>query len=511
MKALKTWVPLVLLIGFLLAAWTYGPDLFGRIAYAVEKGQATAARDQLVELSKRDSVSPMFVAVAKAVKPSVVEVRVSKTIREPDMEEYFRHFFNDESFGKNFRFEAPGRGPMRSRPVFGLGSGVIVDAENGYIVTNWHVVGGADKVEVVLADNRKFSNEWIRTDPASDLAIIKIKPDNLISAPLGDSDKMETGDLVLAVGAPSGLSQTVTSGIISALGRAAGDGPLTGPYQHFIQTDAAINHGNSGGPLVNMRGEVIGINNMIISSGGGNEGIGLAIPSNVVRDVMDQLVKKGKVSRGFLGVEYQELTDENLAKDLKIPDIKGVLVTKVLEGSAAQKAGVKVGDFIVAVDDKPVVNGNQLRSAVAAAAAGKPVALDVYRGGEKIKLMATLGEPPKELVSGGREGAETPGDNQGVKKYGVEVSTLTDELAAKFGYKKTVKGVIISDVQPNSDAAEKGLAEGMVILQVQGKEVTTPEEFAQAMAAAPSGVRLLVLTGPQGAQRFVYLQPKKEK
>jgi serine protease Do len=392
----------------------------------------------------------------------------------------------------------------------GLGSGVVVDAEKGYVVTNYHVVRGADQVELVAHDGREFAAEWIRTDRQTDLAVIKVKgAKGLIDVPLGDSDKAEVGDWVLAVGAPAGLPQTVTAGIISAKGRSFG-GRLIGPsgYEDFIQTDAAINRGNSGGPLVNLRGEVIGINNAIITASrvSGNEGIALAIPSNMVKDVMRQLIDKGKVVRGYLGVMIQDVNDE-LAESFKLPHSKGALVTNVLKGSPAAEAGVKEDDFIVAVNGKPVKGVNELRNEVAQIAPGKEVELELYRGGEKTAVKVKIGTLPEDVVAA--PGGEEPSRP---KRYGLEVETLTKELAERRGYDEDTRGVLVTDVESDSDAAEKGVRPGMVIDSVNGERVTTAAEFERRVAAAAGKkVRIRALQpGGRGRElrRYYVISPK---
>ncbi|MFB3894540.1 MAG: trypsin-like peptidase domain-containing protein [Phycisphaerae bacterium] len=271
----------------LLGAMLYLPTYLGQITYARTSAEVRAIRDGMGGLGKGDTVSPLFHAVAASVKPAVVVMHVSQTIRvqpEPDAGDFLRRFFGEDGGSSG----APE--PSKPRYYFkrGLGSGIIVDARQGYILTNWHVVHGADTVEVVLADGRKLPARWARSDQRTDLAIVKIDPDRLISAPMGDSDQVDVGDVVLAIGAPEGLPQTVTAGIISAKGRTTGDG-----FESFLQTDAAINPGNSGGPLVDMRGNVVGVNAAIISPVGANEGIGLAIPSNVAKRVMERLIAGG--------------------------------------------------------------------------------------------------------------------------------------------------------------------------------------------------------------------------
>jgi len=370
------------------------------------------------------------------------------------------------------------------------------------------VVDGADKVEVVLPDKRKFETEWIRTDPMTDLAIVKIKADRLIDAPLGDSDAVEVGDWVLAIGAPEGLEQTVTAGIISAKGRNTRD-PTT--YQNYLQTDAAINRGNSGGPLVNMRGEVVAINRAIVTATpfSGNEGIGFAISSNVARNVMRQLIDKGKVVRGYLGVGIQDV-GEDLARSMGLPGTDGSLIRQVYTGSPAGKAKLKVGDFITAVDGKKITDSDELRSRIAAVSPGAIVKLTLYRGKEKRTVPVEIAEQPKDFAAMHGAPLEEKAPSEAVRKFGLEVATLDEELAKKYGYKKPVEGVVITKVAGASDAAEQGLRVGMIVLQVQGKDIKTAEGFARLLAAkeAEPGVRLLV-KDPRGAQRFVFITPQK--
>jgi len=492
----------------------YTPTLVHQIAYAVTAGENKALRDHLGEMSKQDHMSSLFSAVAKAVQPAVVVVNVRQrvqapTVPMPDMDEFMRRFFGDEQPLPNPGTPGP-RGrtlpvpPQQPREFFahGLGSGVIVNAEKGYVLTNWHVVREADDVEVTLADDRTVKAEWIRTDPQTDLAIIKIQTDGLVSAPLGNSDQMEVGNWVLAFGAPRGLTKTVTAGIISAMGRSTGGSG----YENFLQTDAAINQGNSGGPLVNMKGEVIGINSAIVTHMGGNEGIGFAIPSNMVKQVMTQLIEKGKVTRGYLGVTIQNV-GEDLAKSFNLPDSKGALVSGVADDSPASKAGLKAGDFIVSVDGKKVASVNELRNEVANIEPGKSVKLEYYREGKKDKADVKIEVQPKEMAG---IGAETKPEAAKVDKFGIKVSGMSAELAQKYGYKETAKGVIVTAVDSASDAAEKGLQEGQTILQAGGKDISTPEELEKALSSkdAANGIRLLV-TDHSGGKRFVFVKPGK--
>jgi len=510
--AAKTWIPLATVIVLVGAVVLYGPTLAGRVAAEIAKGEHEAARAQLVELSKQDRLSVLFRAVAKAVRPAVVEVRVTKKIRggapfgpdsTEDWEEFFKRYFGDNP-PFNFRWRTP---PPRDFVQRGLGSGVIVDAAKGIVLTNWHVVRATDSVEVVLADKRSFEAEWIRTDPATDLAIIKIKPEGLVEAPLGDSDKLEIGDWVLAIGAPRGLPQTVTAGIVSAKGRQSGMGAT---YQDFIQTDAAINQGNSGGPLVNTRGEVIGINTAIVSSAGGNEGIGFAIPANMAREVMDQLLDKGEVTRGYLGVRIQDV-DAELAKSFGLPaDAKGALIPEVVPGGPGDEAGLKPGDFIVAVGGQDVTSAQDVLLAVARLKPGSEVAVEIYREGKKMTRTVKIGTRPKDLAGVWEDEGGGPAAPDASERFGIKVADATEELAKQFGYKEPVKGVLITEVRGDSDAAGKGVMPGMLIKQAQGKDVSTVAEFAKAISGkdAERGVRLLVQT-PRGGQMFVFITPAK--
>jgi serine protease Do len=512
MRHVRQSVPFIVLLA-VLAAIFYAPTLVERVSYAIAAGETKALRDQLPELSKQDQMSGLFSAVARAVQPAVVVVNVRQkmtmqTPAIPDMDDFLRRFFGDEEqFGPAPRRRVPAPAPQpREYFARGLGSGVVVDAEKGYVLTNWHVVQGAEDVEVVLSDDRKAKAEWVRTDPQTDLAIIKIATDHLTAAPLGDSDKIEVGHWVLAIGAPRGLSKTVTAGIISAKGRTTG----RAGYESFLQTDAAINQGNSGGPLVNMRGEVIGINSSIVTHFGGNEGIGFAIPSNMVKYVMSQLIEKGKVTRGYLGVTIQN-ADEALAKSFNLPNTDGALVSGVMEASPAAKAKLKEGDFIVSVDGHDVRNVNELRNEVATIEPGKKVAVMYYRDGKKQSAEIAIEIQPKEMAAG--ETVEKPPQSTKADKFGLKVADLTKDLAQQYGYpapKEGAKGAMITEVNPLSDAADEGLKAGQVILQAGDKAVGSADDLEKALAAHETGdgIRLLV-TDPSGGKRFVVIKPGK--
>ena len=509
----STWVSLILLAGMVLTTTAYIYALSGNDAYAVAVEQNRADRTALTELAKYDQLSALFRAVSKAVTPAVVEVRVTKKVavpRGPNMDDFMRRFFDDGSPFHRGRPSQRRRGrPNDSRPKReyfsrGLGSGMIVDAANGYVLTNNHVVADADTVEVILHDKRQFKAQWVRRDGQTDLAVIKIKADNLIEAPLGDSDKMAVGDWVLAIGSPRGLQHTVTAGIISAKSRVTGQTS----YENMLQTDAAINRGNSGGPLVNMKGEIIGINNSIATYSGGNEGIGFAIPANMARRIMTQLIENGKVVRGFLGVGIQDVTNKLLARSFKLPHTKGALITTVAKGTPAERAKLREQDFIVRIDGKDVASVNELRNVVANIKPGKTVEMVIYRGGERMPVKITIAPQPADMA--GAFGVSPRGEKAARDRYGLKVQTLTGELAARGGYDESLKGVIITGVKPGSDAAEQGLRAGMVITQVMDKAVTTADEFVRALSGknARSGVRLRVVN-PGGGRRFVFITPVK--
>lgn len=452
-------------------------------------------------ITQRDAMSPLFVQVAAAAKSAVVEVRVSKkvTMQDPgDMEDFLRRFFGDEGATPRQRMPRPPREFLQR----GLGSGVIVDARNGYLLTNYHVVANADQTQVLMSEGQSLKVVWTRGDPMTDLAVVKVEPVKEMAAlPLGDSDAMKVGEWVLAIGSPAGLPQTVTAGIISAKGRSTSS---LETYQSFLQTDAAINRGNSGGPLVNMRGEVVGINAAIISESGGNEGIGFAVPSNMARSIMTQLIEKGKVTRGFLGVNIQPV-DERLARSFRLPGTQGALVAGVSPDSPADKAGLKPGDFITAIDGKPIRSPNELRNAVAQQAPGSTVTIEFYRDGRKQSGKATLGTLPAAATGpAGGEGEQ----RTGAARYGLEVATMTPQLAQQYGFKRPVQGAVVTAVSPGSPADDEGLKEGMVITQAGDKDIATADDFRQAAAKADNqqGIRLRVVD-PSGAAMFIFLAP----
>ncbi len=438
-----------------------------------------------------------FVQIARAVKPAVVNVFSTRNGRGegppmmPFDDPFFRRFFGDEFLR---RFEQP---PRKER---GLGSGVVVES-NGLIVTNNHVVSKADDIKVFLSDKREFKAKLIGTDAKTDIAVLKIEADGLHTIAWADSDKLEVGEFVLAVGNPFGLTQTVTLGIVSALGRAAG----IAEYEDFIQTDAAINPGNSGGALVNVQGELVGINTAIYSQSGGNMGIGFAVPSNLARSVVEQLVKHGKVVRGWLGVSIQDLSPE-LASQFGLPEPKGVLVSEVMDDSPAKRAGLERGDVVVEYDGKPADNPTQLRNAVAQTIVGKKVVVKFIRDKKVRTADVTIVEQPKNIAQArGEEGGE------GASSLGLlsalDVRELTPELAARFGVGARERGVLIVQVRPGSQADEAGLKEGDLILEVNRQPTATYKAYERVAAKLGKNQAVLLLIKRQGRPFFVTLRP----
>ena len=423
-------------------------------------------------------LSVSFREVAKAVKPAVVYVNIVETASVDSGQPDF--------------FGFPGQGIPRRRE--GAGSGFIV-TEDGYILTNNHVVGNANKIKVTLSDGRRFDAEVVGSDPETDIAVIKIDAGRMPIAVLGDSDNLEQGDWVLAIGSPFGLQQTLTAGIVSATGRELREST----YNHYIQTDASINPGNSGGPLVNMQGEVVGINTMILTGGPmsqGNIGIGFAIASNTARDIFKKLVREGRVSRGYLGVSVQNL-DEAAAHALKLEPNAGVFVREVPDpDSPAGKAGIQPKDVITAVNGKQVRAARELTETVAAMPVGQTARVDFIRDGQPQSVTVQLVERPKNLsaraIPSDRGGDESEGGATQQGRLGIQGRTITPEAIEQMGLKlKVPSGVFVLSVQPGSAAAEAGLMHGDVIHGLDGAAIKSVEELAQAVKALKPGDYLI--------------------
>lgn len=453
-----------------------------------------------------------FSAVAKAVTPAVVTVKTqsrARAQRAPFFMDPFRDFFGqpdqDEELTPRRRStpqqptpqNPQGRGRLQPS---GVGSGVIVSPD-GYILTNNHVVEDAEKVTVELNDKRSFVAKVVGTDPPSDVAVLKIDMSGLPTLPFGDSNQVEVGDVVLAVGNPLNVGQTVTMGIISAKSRSTGIGGQTS-YEDFLQTDASINRGNSGGALVNLRGELIGIPSQILSGTGGNIGIGFAIPSAMARSVMDQLVRAGKVRRGMLGVRVRSL-DADLAEQFGFKGTKGALVEVVEPGQPADQAGVKRGDIITEFQGQRIDDNSQLRNLASQTTPGSTVKFKVWRDGQERELSAKLAEMDLAKVAE-REEPDVPGGGAaGGILSGIKVDNLTPDLTRRLNLPETATGVVITQVDPESNAAAAGLRQGEVIEEIARQRVTNVNEFTAALAQSGKKSVLLSVRSAAGIRYVV--------
>jgi serine protease Do len=418
-----------------------------------------------------------FSELAEKARPAVVNIRTVKTVKGGGP--VFRHFFGNPFGGKNpfedFRGPNAEGGPSRNFKQQSLGSGFIIGRE-GYIVTNNHVIENADQIKVKLAMGKEFDAKVVGRDPKTDLALIKIEAsDDLTPLEMGDSDRLRVGTWVVAIGSPFGLEQTVTAGIVSAKGRTLG----AGPYDDFIQTDASINPGNSGGPLINMKGEVIGINTAIFSQGGGNVGIGFAIPVNLAQGIIEQLKNEGKVTRGWLGVGIQDITPE-LAEYYGVKDKKGVLVTQVFSGDPADKSGIKTGDVIVAVDGKKVSSSRELSRTIANTTVGERTPVSILRAGEGKILYV-------ELTKRSDSEASVKPQLQSTDKLGLKLKELEPEMARHLGYSEDEKGVVVIQVESGSRGEIAGIKQGDVIKEINRRPVSTPKEVKKQMEKVKSG------------------------
>ena len=505
MQKWRSWIfPFVLVavgvvIGIVVASdmgWlpsgTAGPD---QSSNGIARPVATAPQVPMTGGNAKN-----FVEIAKTVKPAVVNIAASRSGKSgegpqssPFDDPFFRRFFGDEFFKRDQ--------PHRERKERGQGSGVIVDP-NGLIITNNHVVNKADEIRVFLSDKREFKGKLIGMDTKTDIAVVKIEATGLSTIPIADSDQLEVGEFVLAVGSPFGLTQSVTMGIVSAVGRASMG---IAEYEDFIQTDAAINPGNSGGALVNIRGELVGINTAIFSQSGGNMGIGFAVPSNLARSIMEQLVKGGKVVRGWLGVAIQELTPE-LAAQFGLADTKGVLVSDVMDDSPAKKAGFERADVITEYDGRAMDSPTHLRNAVAQTPIGRKVPIKLIRDKKPKTIDVTIVEQPKSF---GQPGAEDNGESTaptGVLSD-IDVRELNEELAARYGIKTTERGVVVVRVRGGSTAEEMGVREGDIVLEVNRKPVTSLKSYERAVSGLAKDQTVLLLLKRKGQTIFLTLRP----
>lgn len=458
----------------------------------------SAPQHQITGISPSDQP---FVQIAKVATPAVVNISTTKLYKtregtqSPFADPFFRDFFGEEFMR---RFQQP-----RQRKEQSLGSGVIVSPD-GYIVTNNHVVEKADEIKVLLSDKREFKGKLIGADPKSDIAVIRIDDGSLPTLSLADSDKLQVGEYVVAVGNPFGLSSTVTMGIISALGRA---NVGIADYEDFIQTDAAINPGNSGGALVNIKGELIGINTAIFSRSGGYQGIGFAVPSNMVRSVMDNLIKKGKVVRGWLGVSIQEINPE-LAKQFGLKTLKGALVADVLSGSPAERAGLKRGDVILSLNGKGVDDVSQLRNNIAQTAVGTHVKLGVLRDGKEINVEVVIAELPRDIAGRGPVDGDNEGDGESsvMDFAGITVHALTPDMARELEISPKEKGVVVVGVEPDSPAEAAGLRQGDVVQEINRQRVDSLESYNRLVKGLGKKGAVLLLINRGGGKLFVTMQ-----
>lgn len=448
------------------------------------------------------NTSKAFAAVAREVSPAVVFIQVEQSIKNQPTERFFSPFGEGSPFGDDFfrRFfgEPLPEKPEKSRKtpqqhIVGQGSGFIITTD-GYILTNNHVVGNADKITVSLKDGRVFTAKTIGADALSDVAVIKIEAKDLPVLPLGNSDSIEVGEWVIAIGNPFGLSHTLTVGVVSAKGRS---GVGLADYEDFIQTDAAINPGNSGGPLVDLDGNAIGMNTAIFSQSGGNMGIGFAIPINMVKSIKDQLVNSGSVTRGYLGIMIQELTPE-LTEHFGLKDQKGILISEVTKGSPAEKAGLKQGDVVIEFEGNPTEKIGPFRNSVSLMTPGSKKQITVLREGKRKTLTIAIGKLTNDNLVVGDTSSQ-------MHNLGITVQTLTSDLARQFDIKGE-KGVVVTQVMPGSIAEMSGIEVGSIIEEVNRNPVRNTEEFKHALEKTPEHGTVLLLVKGKNYSRYITLK-----
>jgi serine protease Do len=476
---------LVLVIGLTAIAAVLGFQ-FG--SFAAEKHPQVIAAQERPIGSLRD-LNRAFVDIAAAVKPAVVTVSTEKTMTAHGMNPFagdpFSFFFGPQQ-------QQPQQ-PQREYRQQGLGSGVIVSAD-GRVLTNNHVIADVDSIVVRTFTGERYKAKLIGADPKTDIAVLQIDAKDLPFVEIGNSDSLQVGEMVLAIGSPmsENLAYTVTQGIVSAKGRS---NVGLADYEDFIQTDAAINPGNSGGPLINLDGQVIGINSAIASRTGGFEGIGFAIPSNMALKVMESLVADGRVVRGWLGVSIQDLTP-NIAKGLGLDETGGALVGQVESETPAEKAGIEAGDIVVSLDGQKIENSTQLRNRIGASKPGAKVTLGVLRGDEKKDIDVTLGELPGES-------APTADAKNVEDRLGFSVTSLTPNLARQYDLDSRLTGVVVTSLDQQSGAAEAGLREGDLIRGVYRKSVASEDEFYAAVKQVPSGETVLLRVFRDGGGFYI--------
>lgn len=474
----------ILLFGFLLGGLTYF-FINRHFSSIYPRGRFISGPripTQILETSRA------FSDIVSEVSPAVVNISSTKVFRKD------AYPFSDDPFFDLFRpFHDLDQKKWKEQ---NLGSGVII-SEDGYIITNSHVVEKSEEIRVTLYDKKSFKGKVIGSDPKTDIAVIKIPARGLPYVRWGNSDSLKVGEFVLAIGNPYGLSHTVTMGIISAVGRA---NVGIADYEDFIQTDAAINPGNSGGPLVNIRGELIGINTAIFSRSGGYQGIGFAVPSNMARLVAEQLIRQGKIVRGWLGVMIQEVTPE-IAQKFGLKEPQGALVSDITKGSPAEKAGIMRGDIIVEYDGKMISSVSNLRNSVAQTKIGSKIGIKIIRNGKEFNLNVIIAELPKEMAT---ISEEPEGNIQRNAFSGLTVYDLTKEIALQLGLNSGERGVVVIRVEPGSPADEAGLRKGDVIQEIDKKKINNMEDFRKITSLVGSKEETILLYINRGGKR-IYL------
>ncbi|MDI6401460.1 DegQ family serine endoprotease [Balneolaceae bacterium ANBcel3] len=489
---------LTIVLFFLILRFPAGMGSSSDEPYVFEHEPSTALSEEVSESSSDLLVqlNHALVNLADKSKQTVVMVSTERTVRARSSGSMFDFFgpFRDDPFFRDHPFFRDRGGQEREYQQRGLGSGVIV-SEDGYILTNHHVIAQADTIKVTLINQKVIPAVVVGSDPNTDVAVLKIEAENLPYISFGDSDELRVGEMVMAIGSPLGtaLAHTVTKGIVSAKGRS--DLNILGAegYENFIQTDAAINRGNSGGPLINMKGELIGINTAIASQSGGFQGIGFAIPSNMAQNVMRSIIEKGRVIRGFVGITYQPV-DESMARALDLPEAKGLIISDVVDESPAEEAGLQPEDVILKFNGRSIDSSSEFRRRVAEMTPGTEISLLIFRDGSEKEVKVTLGEFPSEQLASA--------DAETLREIiGFSVTELTRELAQRLRIRENVQGIVVEEVDRNSPAAENGLRQGDVITSVNRMPVGSISEFNQVISEVEPG-DVLLLQIIRGNNRF---------
>jgi Do/DeqQ family serine protease len=466
----------------------------GSQAYEPQEKPLVAAQ----QVASLQSLNEAYRTIAKAVLPAIVNISTTKVIKDNPQEA--NPLFNDPFFRQFFGPQF--QGVPRQRRESALGSGVII-SPNGYIVTNNHVIEKASEIRVQLGNKKEYKGKLVGTDPKTDIAVVKIDATGLPVVPWGDSSKLQVGEIVMAFGNPFGLNQTVTNGIVSAIGRS---GVGIESYEDFIQTDAAINPGNSGGALVNINGQLIGINTAIVSPSGGFNGVGFAIPSNMARKVAESLIKTGKVVRGWLGVSIQEVTPA-LSREFGLTEVRGALVTDVSADSPASKAGIKRGDVILEFNGTEVDNNSQLASLVGLTPVGTTVKVKVMRGKKEQELSVTIAEQPASLAQAESSSAETESGGFANVLGGLVVQNLTPDIAQQLNVPADTTGIVVANVRPDSAADSAGLQRGDIIQEVNRHPVRNVADYNRIARGLKKNASALLLINRGGGTLYIALSP----